>query len=249
MTDDEIKWILKHQGKVAAIHSVIKSHNLKFDQAEKYVENLINGYQSNDDIKIDVEELEKYVPKFIIDDRSLKKLMAAKQSSKHYAYISKKDYQIMVEKKQVYDETGIVPDIKRIDYIPRPKINQPTKKEIPNKYLYIGAFSLFAIVIIFMIFISNSTNKQDSSNNDTLTDAQKDTAMKYAIESKMSSLGQTCLSVIYEGHSCVWVYTIEDGDNKDGLARLLCPTAQEYGAKCVSIYNSNQKRLGRSFCD
>lgn len=81
--------------------------------------------------------------------------------------------------------------------------------------------------------VNEKTNK--SSNNEQLEDE---------IRTIMSASEIPCLDVGIAESGCLWVYTTDNGENRDGLAQSLCYTSRKYSVNCVSIFDVKQKKLG-----
>ncbi len=47
---------------------------------------------------------------------------------------------------------------------------------------------------------------------------------------------------------CLWVYVVDNGKNRDGLATTLCSRAKRDFVSCVTIVDSQGNTLGRSMC-
>ena len=68
------------------------------------------------------------------------------------------------------------------------------------------------------------------------------------IKAELSASEIPCYDVGIAKSGCLWVYTSDNGNNRDGLAKTLCYTAKRYSVSCVVVFDQKQKRLGESMC-
>jgi hypothetical protein len=87
----------------------------------------------------------------------------------------------------------------------------------------------------------------NTENTNSLSSRQL--SLEESIESELSNYDVRLLHLFTENKLCLWVYVVDEGQNMNDIASVLCPTAKKYDFKCVSIFDSSYKRLGRSLCD
>jgi len=73
--------------------------------------------------------------------------------------------------------------------------------------------------------------------------------LKMDIRAIMSESKINCIDLVITESGCLWVYTIDNGQNKDQLAQMLCFTAKNYSVKCITVFDPKQNELGRHLCD
>ncbi|QDK80881.1 hypothetical protein EXU85_20600 [Spirosoma sp. KCTC 42546] len=247
-----------------AVQAVMKSHNLDLEQAKKYVNDLSKRDETKQDERVDITLLKQYEKEGYIDKNSLAKLKQAILNEKSYAYISHADFVRMEDKRIYFGQTGqIKPDPIPSNYNPSPK--EKPKSAGGPKPIAIIISGIAIAVVLFFIFFGNYENKtskfiprEDSKYIDSIkniVDQRKKSevynsySLKEDIRSAVSSAGIVFIDISLEDKNCLWVYVINNGNNMDGLASILCSTAKRNDYKCVSIYDSKLNRLGRSFCN
>lgn len=77
---------------------------------------------------------------------------------------------------------------------------------------------------------------------------RNEAALKKEIRQELQVSGITCLDVGIAKSGCLWVFVLDNGKNRDGLATTLCSTAKRYSVGCVTILDSKASTLGRSRC-
>lgn len=82
------------------------------------------------------------------------------------------------------------------------------------------------------------SESRQSRYTDLLADTKRDL--------KAYGINYTNVEVAESG--CLWVYVVDNGKNRDGLATTLCSRAKRDFVSCVTIVDSQGNTLGRSMC-
>lgn len=82
------------------------------------------------------------------------------------------------------------------------------------------------------------SESRQSRYTDLLADTKRD----------LKAYGVDYTNVEIAESGCLWVYVIDNGKNRDGLATTLCSRAKRNFISCVTIVDSKGNTLGRSMC-
>lgn len=187
---------------------------------------------------------------------------AARESAKHYAgffnaTVGLKKYRkqrAAIREQQISFSTisGDL-DFLQSNYIGRPDSNTQ-KKVLATE----GKFKAWEAGALAFIRKNNLGDVLTKYNAGELTPAKKQVpsesissgvTLESEIRAVMEASEIPCLDLGKAESGCLWVYTLDNGRSRDGLAQSLCATASRFSIECVSIFDQNQKRLGRAFCN
>lgn len=153
-------------------------------------------------------------------------------------------------------------DTSEIVFIKPVAVVPPGTVSIKQLFL-ISAAIVLGIVALMLILRSNEPEKPVSKGevvqppakfteslpvireNSILVD---EAGLKKQIRHELKISGIICLDVGIASSGCLWVYVLDNGLNRDGLATTLCYTAKPYGVNCVTIMNNKGDAIGRSQC-
>lgn len=137
-------------------------------------------------------------------------------------------------------------------------------------------FVLAMIVVVFVFWLFSERGSKESAESLRLKQRQYDKALEAEVQPRVSepinSGGGDVKKVLYgrllsevrgdldsyyveyldvevSESGCLWVYVIDNGKDRDGLATTLCSTAKKHYVRCVTIVDKGGNSLGRAMCD
>lgn len=96
------------------------------------------------------------------------------------------------------------------------------------------------VLILLAVLSGKAVNREQVPSNES--------AFRKQIMTEMKAYGIPCLDAGIAKSGCAWVFVMDNGKNRDGLATTLCSTAKRYGVSCVTIMDNKASALGRSIC-
>jgi heme exporter protein D len=98
---------------------------------------------------------------------------------------------------------------------------------------------ILVVLLLLAVLSGKAVDRQVPAN---------EAALRRQIMTEMKAYGIPCLDAGIAKSGCAWVFVMDNGKNRGGLATTLCSTVNRYGVGFVTIMDSKANALGRARC-